>query len=154
MTITNKDGRKTLSYVLSTSNCGDKFAQPRTPFFRQMCTGWGRWSWTWVGLTLILGILPQSAWPLGSLAEWAVELGKIMEHPYYSQLNLCPRPVAPPCTTHCRAFFHQIYAPGLAAGCENHSAKRQNPARLHVSAGGGRCLHGVRSSAANRELKA
>ena len=38
------------------------------------------------------------AWAAGRLAEWAVELGRMMELRNQSQPNPGPRPPAPPCT--------------------------------------------------------
>ena len=72
----------------------------------------GRWPCTWAGLTLILGIpllyLPHSAWAAGSLAEWAVELGRMMEYINQSQPNLGARPPAQPWTELRKSLFYVL----------------------------------------------
>ena len=62
-------------------------------------TGWGLWSW--IGFSLLrfglFNYLHSCAWADGSLAELAVQLGKMVEHLNQSLPNPGPQPPAPPC---------------------------------------------------------
>ena len=55
---------------------------------------------TWVGLTLFSSFhyLPRSTWADWSLAELAVQLGKMAEHPNQRQPNPGAQPSESPCT--------------------------------------------------------